>query len=124
MRWPRFVREEIEAQYHPWGRWLDHVEEDGSVTRIWTGKDPGRRCRRLKSEVVTRLQLRRLSEWAESGARPARRRPVSRGRLKGSVGAWEREIRIEGRRRRFERAAHASAGIHATRLAFGRFRND
>jgi hypothetical protein len=126
MRWPRFIREEIEAEFQPWGRWVEVADPDGGAFRIWSDDDtpPGRR--RLTRAAIKEILRRRLEAWAKQGpgARPrVRARSREAVRPKGSRGAWEREIRAERRRRRFERMARESAGIHPTRLERARGRS-
>jgi hypothetical protein len=123
MRWPRFIREEIEAEFQPWGRWVEIADEEGGAFRVWTDDDTPARRRRLARAAVTGLMARRLRAWAKEGAGPRRRvrsRSLDAVRPKGSAAAWEREIRAERRRRRFEQLAHAGAGVHPTRLEHAR----
>jgi hypothetical protein len=119
LRWPRFIREEIEAEFEPWGRWVEIPDEDGGAFRAWTDDDTPPRRRRLTRTAVREILQRRLEGWARQGTRPGatvRSRRLDAVRPKGSVGAWEREIRAERWRRRFEHLAHANAGMHPTHL--------
>lgn len=123
MRWPRFIREEIEAEFQPWGRWVDIADEDGGAFRVWTDADTPSRRRRLTRAAVAELMARRLRKWAKEGAAPRRMlrsRSLDAVRPKGSTAAWEREIRADRRRRRFEQMADAGAGVHPTRLEHAR----
>lgn len=119
MRWPRFIREEIEAEFQPWGRWVEIDDEDGGAFRAWTDDDTPPRRRRLTRAAKGEILRRRLEAWAKRGAgalRHVRARSLEAVRPKGSRGAWEREIRAERRRRRFEQMARDNAGIHPTHL--------
>ena len=119
MRWPRFIREEIEAEFQPWGRWVEIDDPDGGAFRVWTDDDTPPRRRRLTRAAIREVLRRRLEAWAKQGAptrRHVRARSLDAVRPKGSRGAWEREIRAERRRRRFEQMARANAGVHPTHL--------
>lgn len=119
MRWPRFIREEIEAEFQPWGRWVEIDDPDGGAFRVWTDDDTPPRRRRLTRAAIREVLRRRLEAWAKQGAgarRHVRARSLEAVRPKGSRGAWEREIRAERRRRRFEQMARANAGVHPTHL--------
>lgn len=119
MRWPRFIREEIEAEFQPWGRWVEIDDPDGGAFRVWTDDDTPPRRRRLTRAAIREVLRRRLEAWAKQGAaarRHVRSRSLEAVRPKGSRGAWEREIRAERRRRRFEQMARANAGVHPTHL--------
>ncbi|HEX6372885.1 MAG TPA: hypothetical protein VF006_28440 [Longimicrobium sp.] len=123
MRWPRFIREEIEAEFQPWGRWVEIDDEDVGAFRAWTDDDTPPRRRRLTRAATDEILRRRLEAWAKHGAgarRHGRRRSLEAVRPRGSRGAWEREIRAERRRRRFEQMARANAGVHATHLEHAR----
>jgi hypothetical protein len=123
MRWPRFIREEIEAEFQPWGRWVEIADEEGGAFRVWTDDDTPPRRRRLTRAAVAGIMARRLEAWAKEGAgarRPVRSRSLDAVRPKGSTAGWEREIRADGRRRRFEQMARASAGVHPTHLEYAR----
>lgn len=133
IRWPHFIREEIEAQHHAWGRWVDLPEEDGSTIRVWAGDSPDERHRRVRRDKLAEIRLRRLQEWARSGVRPIRCARVERGRRPDGASAawsrdlhreWERVIRADRRRRRFEAIADANARIHPTHLEYGRFQSN
>jgi hypothetical protein len=130
IRWPHFIAEEIEAQHHAWGRWVELPEEDGSIIRVWTGEGPDERYRRVRPDKLAEIQLRRLKDWARSGVKPIACTRVERGRRPDGTSAawsrdlrreWEREIRADRRRRRFEAIADANARIHPTHLEYGRF---
>lgn len=123
MRWPRFIREEIEGEFQPWGRWVEIDDPDGGAFRMWTDDDTPPQRRRLTRAAIREILRRRLAAWAKLGA-PARRsvraRSLEAVRPKGSRGAWEREIRSERRRCRFEQIARANAGVHPTHLEHAR----
>lgn len=116
LRWPQFVTQEIEEQLCVYGRWFVLPADEMDVqVRMWADPDPmPARRRRLDPRKV---QAYRLERWASQGAKP----PVAAlaPRPKGSRGAWEREIRLDNQRRRFEHFARASAGVHPTRLERG-----
>ncbi|HEU0299236.1 MAG TPA: hypothetical protein VFR37_07280 [Longimicrobium sp.] len=121
IRWPHFVREEIEAELRPWGDWVevrDDDTEDSPIAWCWCGEEPQRR-RRLSPDAARAVITRRLGAWARGEAPPVKTAPGGR-RPKGSRGAWERAIRNERRRRHFEAMANANAGIHPTRLESAR----
>ena len=120
LRWPRFIQDDIEAEFQPWGCWIEFAEEDGETVRVWTGEDVRRKRRRLSYPAIQPILQRRLEEWARRGVLNSKpKRPLPR-RPKGSHAAWEREIRIERRRRRFEHMAHANAGVHPTHIEAAR----
>jgi hypothetical protein len=129
LRWPQFVREEIEAENHAWGYWVEITEGEGITARVWCGDRPGERHRRLRRNVIAGIRRRRLERWARGEPAPAtgrlRRalRPDGRWGIRNAAFSreWAEEIRADRRRRRFETVAHANAGIHATRLESGRF---
>lgn len=132
IRWPRFIREDIEAQFHTWGSWVELPEHDGATVRVWIGDAPGERCRRIAPAQLAAIHLRRLKDWAKGAAVPAKRARVLRGRDPGGSAAvwngtlrkrWEGEIRLDRRRRRFEEMANANSGMHPTHLEYGRFQN-
>lgn len=118
LRWSRHIREEIEAEFQPWGRWAEIPEEDGSVVRVWTG-EPDRVGRRLRPGVVRAMLVRRLEAWAgKAGDPPAR--PASGGsRWRGRHGLSERDIRAERRRRRFEQMGIRTLGADPFRVKRG-----
>jgi len=121
LRWPHFVRTELETQYEPWGHWME-LDEGGQTVRIWTDElaPHERRSRRR----LTRAALRaiRLRQWAKHGPQRGRNKaaPAVQDRPKGTRGEWEREIRMERRRRRFESLAHRNGGIHPTHTEYAR----
>lgn len=118
LRWSRFIGEEIEASFQPWGRWAEIPEEDGSVVRVWTG-EAERVGRRLRPGVVRSVYLRRLEAWTGKAATPPER-PLGGGiRRRGTRAAWERDIRAERRRRRFERMAIRTLGVDPFRMQRG-----
>ncbi len=119
LRLPRFIREEIEAELQPWGRWVEIPDEAGGDFRVWTDESAPTRRRRIRRVPAKEILRRRLQAWAKQGSRPrggARPRRLDAARPKGSVGAWEREIRAGHRRRHFEQLARTHAGIHPTHL--------
>ncbi|WP_221305259.1 hypothetical protein [Longimicrobium terrae] len=118
LRWSRFISEEIEAEFQPWGRWAEIPEEDGSVVRVWTGEAEGV-GRRLRPGVVRSVLVRRLKEWTGKAGTPPTR-PTGGGiRQRGTRAAWERDIRAERRRRRFERMAIRTLGVDPFRMQGG-----
>jgi hypothetical protein len=130
LRWPQFIREEIEAEFAVWGRWAEIHEADGSIVRAWIDPEPGptpiRRPprRRLIPGARKNLLQRRLEEWAQQGAAAHRApAPATVPRPRGSRTAWECEIRRELRRRRFERMARASSLVHRTHIEHARMQN-
>jgi hypothetical protein len=119
LRWEHFVQAEIESEFQPWGRWAEIEEDEGRIVRYWCGEETTGTRRQLSRRARTAIMTRRLTGWAKGEARNAVVGPPGR-RPKGSRRAWEREIRIERRRRRFEALAEANAGIHPTRLESAR----
>lgn len=113
MRWPRFIREEIEAEFEPWGRWLELPDEEAGAFRVWSDV-PTPEPAEAEDLDVARYRTAR----AEPGASPADR--LEAWARRNSFGILEREIRRERRRRRFERMADANAGVHPTHLEHAR----
>ncbi|HET6229267.1 MAG TPA: hypothetical protein VFE05_04250 [Longimicrobiaceae bacterium] len=129
LRWPHFIREEIEAELAAWGRWEEIPEDDGRSVRAWVDPDPvpvpirRPRRRRLLPDAVRMLRQRRLDAWSREGAPPQASPAPATSPLpkpKGSRRAWECEIRRERRRRRFERMARAHALVHPTHAEHAR----
>lgn len=118
IRWPQFIREEIEQEFEPWGCWVQIPENEGETVRVWTCENMRRKQRRISIEAIQPLLQRRLEEWARKGILNTGR--VVGGRPKGSRAAWEREIRRERRRRRFEHMAHENARVHPTHVEAAR----
>lgn len=129
IRWPHFVRDEIEAEYHVWGHWVVLAEDDGA-TLVWCGDTPGERCRRIRPDKLAEIQRRRLKRWAENGPEPRRGRVRRVLRPDGTWAAWSRDvarewaeaIRADRRRRRFEALAEANSRVHATHFESARYK--
>lgn len=96
LRWPQFVRAEIEEEHHAWGFELVLAEEDGPAL-AWCGDRPGERYRRVNLEKL--LALLQKHDRETDG------RPTGEAVSPADVKLSKRQVRLEIQRLRLKRWA-------------------